>query len=150
MTNTKTIFNSPVDINDDLNVVDLNVSGTKNFRIAYPGKPDKCIKHSCWEGNSPGTCYKFREVECVKGENDLELPPYFALLNKNAMVFSNPCGHFGLSYGSVTGNTVTVVTSKAGKYNILVCADRNDACCQNYQDVVDAPVEEEENGSDHE
>ena len=46
------------------------------------------------------------------------------------------------------GDQVKVVTSKECILDVIVYADRNDACCQGYQDVVDAPVEE--NGSDHE
>jgi hypothetical protein len=114
-------------------------AATKAFVIDHPGDPTKQIAHSCWEGPSCGTMYKFREVECNHGSNFIDLPNYFNLINKDPMVFSNPVGHFGMSYGSVIGNVITLVTSKAGKYNILVCADRCDPAVKNWTVIRNKP-----------
>jgi hypothetical protein len=57
---------------------------------------------------------------------------------------SSPAGHFGLSYGSVAGNTVTLITSKAGPYNVCVFADRADPGAAGWTDVVDEPTQEDE------
>ena len=51
----------------------------------------------------------------------------------------NPIGHFGLSYGSISGSTVMLVTSKAGKYNICVFADRCDLGAEGWTDIIDEP-----------
>ena len=53
------------------------------------------------------------------------------------MVMSNDVGHFGLSHGTVTRNTVKLVTSKPVKYNILVMADRADEAAADFKDIVD-------------
>ena len=55
------------------------------------------------------------------------------------MAMSSPCGHFGLSHGTIEGNTVRLITSKAGKYNIIVMADRADPAAIGFQHVVDEP-----------
>jgi len=128
----------------DLNCTGTFTAGVKNFSIPYPGKDGKRIVHSCLEGNSPGVFYKFREVECVQGANELSLPQYYDLITENGMVLSNPVGHFGLSHGSVEGNTVRLITSKAGKYNVLVQADRADPAAAGFQDVIDEPEPPEE------
>ncbi len=82
------------------------------------------------------------------GTNWIDLPSYFSLINVNPSCYVSPVDCFCQFYASVQGGQVKVVTSKACVLDVLVYADRNDACCQGYQDVVDAPVEEEENGND--
>ena len=123
----------------DLNCTGTFTAGVKNFSIPYPGKDGKRIVHSCLEGDSPGVFYKFREVECVQGANEFSLPQYYDLIAKKGMVMSSPVGHFGLSHGSIEGNTVRLITSKAGKYNVLVMADRADPAAAGFQDVIDEP-----------
>jgi len=66
------------------------------------------------------------------------------LIAKDGMVMSSPVGHFGLSHGSIEGNTVRLITSKAGKYNVLVMADRADPAASGFQDVIDEPEAPEE------
>jgi len=128
----------------DFNCTGTFTAGVKNFSIPYPGKTGKRIIHSCLEGRLPGVYYRFREVECTQGANEFLLPEYYELITKNGMVMSSPVGHFGLSHGSIEGNTVRLITSKAGKYNVLVMADRADKCCDGFTDVIDEPEEDPE------
>jgi hypothetical protein len=127
----------------DVAITGSLTASSKAFLIDHPTDPTKQIAHSCWEGPTPGTMYKYREVDCIHGSNQLALPAYFNLINKDPMVFSSPVGHFGMSYGSVSENTVTLITSKAGKYNILVCADRSDPAVASWTVIRDKPVSPE-------
>jgi len=128
----------------DLNCTGTFTAGVKLFNIPYPGKAGKRIQHSCWEGNTCGICYKFREVECTQGTNEFSLPEYYESIAKDGMVMSSPVGHFGLSHGSIDGNTVRLITSKAGKYNVIVMADRADPAAAGFTDVIDEPEEDPE------
>ncbi len=84
----------------------------------------------------------------IHGVNFVHLPSYFSALNANPSVHCSAVNCFAQWYASVEGDRVKIVTSKECILDVIVYADRNDACCQGYQDVVDAPVEEELNGSD--
>jgi len=123
----------------DVAITGSLTASTKAFLIDHPGDSSKMIAHSCWEGPTPGTMYKYHKVDCIHGSNFIDLPDYFNLINKDAMVFSNPVGHFRMSYGSVDENVLTLVTSKAGKYNVLVCADRSDPAVKNWTVIRNKP-----------
>ena len=122
-----------------LNCTGTFTAGVKNFLIDYPGKPDKQIKHSCIEGNKPRNIYTFKGVELASGENVLQLPEYFKLINAEPMVITSSFKHFGLSYGEVIDNNCIITTNQAGKYNVLVIADRSDSAVDGWTDVVDKP-----------
>jgi hypothetical protein len=134
----------------DVNITGSLTASSKAFLIDHPTDSTKRIAHSCWEGPDCGTLYKFREVSCIHGSNLIDLPDYFNLINKDAMVFSNPVGHFGMSYGSVNENTVTLVTSKAGKYNVLVCANRADPAVASWTVIRDKPESQPDSEDDDE
>jgi hypothetical protein len=130
-------------------------SGSKSFDIPHPdpSKTNWRLRHGCIESDSQGSTLYKRKLECVKGENVLELPSYVEHLCEDIMCFCSPVKHFGNAYASVLGSTLHVTTSKAGFYNILIMADRKDPCAKEcfsgceYEEVVEeveAEVEEEE------
>ena len=105
---------------------------TKIFDIAHPdGEDDKRLRHWCIETDVPGgACQYWRTASLLKGANTIDLPSWFDLLCENALVFASPLEHFGLSWGKVVGNIVEVTTSKAGQYNVLICASRKHAAAK--------------------
>ena len=102
------------------------------------------------EHDGPGATLYQRQVVCPKGAIQVELPAYVEHLCENIMCFCSPLRHFGAAYAEVEGSTLTVTTSKAGTYNILMMGTRKDPCateCFNgceYEEAVEEVEEEEE------
>ena len=75
-----------------------------------------------------------RQVTAIKsGLLDCILPTYWQWLAKDAMVFVNGVGHTGNGYGEqdeLDGAVIHVHVTKPGRYNLLICAARNDECAR--------------------
>ncbi|MHA1408823.1 MAG: hypothetical protein ACTSQY_00645 [Candidatus Odinarchaeia archaeon] len=81
---------------------DLDVSGTKNFKITHPSDADKWLRHSSLEGPFVGTVYKGQST-LSNGSVTITLPDYFWALNK----------HTGFSYSlTPIGNYSKLYISK--------------------------------------
>src|SRR5205823_3609523 len=68
-----------------VNVVgDLNVVGLKLFRIDHPDDPEnKYLQHYCTEAPEPLNTYSGTAVLDGDGGARIDLPPYFAKINKD-------------------------------------------------------------------
>ena len=115
----------------------LHVNGsfqasTKAFDIADEGKGGRWrLRHSCVEADDGGSTAYRRQLDCVQGNNFLELPAWFEWLNEETLCWTSPVKHFGLSWAEIVPpRTVQITTSKAGKYNILIWSKRKDMCAQ--------------------
>ena len=73
---------------------------------------------------------------------------WFQHLATNVMVFVSPFKHFGQAWGkqdTLDPSVIQVTVSKGGVYNIMITADRNDACAlecpgeTEYLPVVELP-----------
>ena len=75
-----------------------------------------------------------RQVTAIKsGLLDCILPDFWQWLATDVMVFVNGVGHTGSGYGAadeLDGAVIHVHVTKAGKYNLLICASRNDKCAR--------------------
>ena len=73
-----------------------------------------------------------RQIECQRGNNELQMPDWFAHLCADVLCFTSPAGHhFGLSWAAQDEDDpskITVGASKSGLYNVLVTARRKDVC----------------------
>ena len=119
-------------------------ASTKAFDIADEGKGGRWrLRHSCVEADDGGSTAYRRQLDCVQGNNFLELPAWFEWLNEETLSWTSPVKHFGLSWAEVVGRTVQITTSKAGKYNILIWSKRKDMCAKEcWQGVeYEAPAE---------
>jgi hypothetical protein len=62
----------------------FGVSGTKSFRIDHPSDPEnKYLLHYCAEGPEPENVYNGKVVLNEQGEATVDLPAYFAAINKD-------------------------------------------------------------------
>ena len=132
------VADAPLEIGDMMNehgVVALGgiTSETNNFTIDHPDPAktdDYWLKHSAVESPTTGdNLYRWTK-ELTSGDNSLELPDYFNLLNKDAMVWVSPAGHFGAGYGDVNDNIATITVNEPGKYNILIIGTRKDEAAE--------------------
>lgn len=105
----------------------LNVTGSKNFRIDNPANPDEYLYHSAIESDKPRTQY-ILEIDVDETlEATHTMPDWFMGLNGNTCtVFCSPCKHFGAAYGEVLDGVLTIAANQAGKYHILIMAERSD------------------------
>ena len=74
-----------------------------------------------------GNIYKY-QLECIEGDNYIDLPDYFQHLNKDSLVWANPFKHFGRAWGEVVedGKKAKIVCEQSGLYNVLIFGDRKD------------------------
>ena len=72
-----------------------------------------------------------RQVDAAHGNNPIAMPSWFKYLCANVQCFASPVRHFGLCWADLDeddGNSVILGTSKAGIYNVMITAKRNDRC----------------------
>ena len=89
-----------------------------------------------------------RQITAVKaGITDLIMPDWFQHLATNVMIFCNGFKHHGTAWGEqdeLDSNVIHITTSKGGIYNIMVTADRKDACamtmCPQEVEYIPAPM----------
>ena len=104
--------------------------GSGSFDIPHPDPEKKethRLRHYFVETPSAGgNIYKY-QIECVAGDNYIDLPDYYQYLNKDSLVWVSPVKHFGRAWGEVEDNRkVKIVAEEKGIYNILVFGDRKD------------------------
>jgi hypothetical protein len=105
--------------------------GSGTFRIQYPteAKSDKFLYHSFVESPTAGdNMYRYAIDVDDSCKYEIEMPDYFANLNKDVQVWISPSKHFGRAYGSYNRNTnyTEIVSEQPGTYNILIIGTRND------------------------
>ena len=66
------------------------------------------------------------QIPCEVGSNTLALPEYFSWLAATPVVQVSPFRCFGVGWGEVTGNTLTVTVNLKGDYNVTVWGTRAD------------------------
>ncbi len=113
-----------------MSVIGSISKGSGSFDIAHPDPKKKethRLRHYFVETPSAGgNIYKY-QIECVAGDNYIDLPDYYQYLNKDSLVWVNPVKHFGRAWGEVEENRkVRIVVEKKGIYNILIFGDRKD------------------------
>lgn len=130
-----TVFNGSVNMTGDLDVTGAFTAGSKSFKIKHPepSKKDYYLVHSTVETNTAGdNIYRWSQ-ELTFGENEIILESYHKFLNANNMVWISPVEHFGAAWGKVddVSEKLKVMTSAAGKYNILLISTRIDEVAKN-------------------
>jgi hypothetical protein len=71
----------------------LAATGTKAFRIDHPADPqNKYLLHYCAEGPEPQNAYNGKATLDGRGEATIELPAYFAGINKDPRYTLTPIG----------------------------------------------------------
>jgi hypothetical protein len=118
-------------------------AGTKPFLIKHPDpeKPDWQLKHTAIESDDGGSCLYRRQLECIQGKNEFNLPSWFSHLNEDVMVWANAFKHRGLAWGETIGNVLHVDCSKAGVYNVLIFGKRKDPAAKNNWHGAEIPPE---------
>src|SRR5205085_63715 len=131
----------------------FGASGTKSFRIDHPFDPEnKYLLHYCAEGPEPQNIYNGTITTDGKGEAWVELPDYYAEINKSPRyqltVVDDTAGPGFVQVKvahKIKGNRFMIMTSAP---NIEVCwevkATRNDRWVQRYG----APVEVDKLGTE--
>jgi hypothetical protein len=76
-------FDGSVHVQDDLEVLgDLDVAGTKSFRVDHPSDPaNRYLYHYCTEGAEPLTLYSGTVALDRRGSATVRLPEWFGALN---------------------------------------------------------------------
>ncbi|QDP59294.1 MAG: hypothetical protein Tp136SUR676911_33 [Prokaryotic dsDNA virus sp.] len=136
-------------VNNKVTADSLNVTGSKNFRIDNPANPDEYLYHSAIESDKPRTQYILEIDVDATLEATHAMPDWFHGLNGNTCtVFCSPCKHFGQAYGEVTDGVLTLTANQAGRYHVLVMAERSDPNVANWLLTEPKPVEEDNEQSD--
>ena len=139
-----------LDITGDIRATGVVYGSVKSFDIAHPdpSKPDMRLRHWVTESNEPGgnLLYRF-QVDAVQGNNTIQMPDYFKHLATNVMCVASPVRHFGLCWADLDNNDSNCIilgTSRAGIYNVILTAKRNDICATTMcpQEVEYQPAEE--------
>ena len=112
----------------------IDNSTRKSFDIPSPNPAKKDthrLRHFSVEGDQVGGGLLYRrQITALKaGVTDLIFPDWFAYIAKNVMVFVNGVKHMGSGWGeqdSLDPCVVHITTSRGGKFNVLVTADRAD------------------------
>lgn len=99
--------------------------GTKPFDIPHQSRPGWRLRYRAIESPQASICIPFT-LECQPGDNSVTLPDYFGWLGTSPMIFVTPYKCFGVGWGDVQGQTLTVCVSLAGTYNVLLWATRAD------------------------
>ena len=72
-----------------------------------------------------------KQIDAPQGNTSIPMPSWFKHLCSGVMCFASPVRHFGSCWADLDAddaNTIVLGTSKAGLYNVLVTAKRNDHC----------------------
>ena len=141
-------YTGNVGINNQFPAYKLDVAGSfaatsKSFDIPHEGKGGNWrLAHCCVETDNQGSTLYKRTVECTEGNNFLELPEWFEWLCENPVCFTSSVKHFGSSWAEVSGRTLQISTTKAGKYNVLIFSERRDAGAKDVWAGVEYEAEE--------
>jgi hypothetical protein len=119
-------------------------AGTKPFLIKHPdpAKEGWQLKHTAIESDDQGSCLYRRQLECVQGKNQFDLPSWFSHLNEEVLVWANAFKHRGVAWGETIGNVLVVDASKAGVYNVLIFGKRKDPAAINNWKGAEIPPSE--------
>lgn len=129
---------------DNITANSLNVSGSKNFRIVNPVNENEYLYHSAIESDKPRTQYVLHITVDSSLTATYTLPDWFHSLNGNTCtVFPAPCRHFGQAYGEVSDGVLTLTANQAGKYHVLIMAERSDEAVKNWKLTETIPAEAE-------
>ena len=108
------------------------------------------LRHWCIETDEPGGSLLYRkQIDAAHGNNIIELPAWFKHVSTSVLCFASPVRHFGLCWAdqdSDDANQIILGTSKAGIYNVMITAKRNDICATTMcpQEVEYTPKELED------
>lgn len=107
---------------------DLRVSGTKNFRIPHPIKPDHHLLHGATESPVSGVEYWGEETLDKYGTFTVELPDYFeALTDQEGRAVLVTARGFVADWGDIKDGHFTVTGTPGGRFSWLVKAARSAA-----------------------
>lgn len=107
---------------------DLRVSGTKNFRIPHPIKPDHHLLHGATESPVSGVEYWGEETLDDQGSLTVELPDYFeALTDQEGRAVLVTARGFVADWGDISDGCFTVTGAPGGRFSWLVKAVRSAA-----------------------
>lgn len=137
------LFNGRVKVTCDLEIgakisgVELNISGTKNFRIDHPNDPaNRYLVHSCVESNEVLNVYSGSATTSgLENEVVVTLPEYFQSLNKDFRYQLTCINQFANAIVSkeISYNQFTIKTDKPNvKVSWVVYAVRNDKYMQDH------------------
>jgi hypothetical protein len=144
------VFEGDVVITDNLEVIngDLNVGGTKNFKIDHPLDPEnKYLLHASIESSEVLNIYTGNVVTDAKGEAVVALPEWFEALNKDLRYQLTVMGTFAQAIvaDEVRTNRFKIKTNVPNvKVSWLVTGVRSDATMQKH------PFRSEENKPERE
>jgi hypothetical protein len=116
----------------------LDVNGTKNFKIPHPTKPDHWLRHSVVESDVGGANVYRRSVTTIGNTAVLEMPDWFAPLNKDIDIFIQADKHFGRAFAEVSGNQITITSDQDGEYKLLIVGTRQDGATDGFE--VESPM----------
>lgn len=131
-----------VNVQEILNVIgDLNVNGSKNFRIDHPLDPqNKFLYHSAIESPTPLNMYRGNIITDQEGMATVILPDYFQALNIDYSYHLTVIGSFAqaIIHTEVQNNKFAIQTSEPNiKVSWQIIGQRNDPYTQDhpYTDV---------------
>ncbi len=123
-----------MDISGDLNCSGAITCGTKCFLISNPdpAKTGQMLRHWSVESSEPGGSLPYRkQIDAIHGNTIISMPSWFKHLTIDVLCFASPVRHFGLCWADLDSddaNQIILGTSKAGMYNVMITAKRNDHC----------------------
>jgi len=125
------VCNSPTNFLDNVFIdKNLNVNGTKNFRIDYPNDPDnKYLVHASIESNEVLNKYSGKIITDKNGESIVTLPEYFTDVNIDFRYQLTVIGVFAqaIIFREIDNNQFIIKTDQPNvKVSWEVTARRND------------------------
>jgi hypothetical protein len=126
-------FDGPVHIGDNLEVLgDLDVSGTKSFRVDHPGDPaNRYLYHYCAEGAEPLTLYSGTVVLDARGTARVHMPDWFGMVNADVRyqltAIGQPAPNLHVAGGATSGSFRIAGGPAGGEVCWQLTARRNDA-----------------------
>lgn len=114
----------------------MGATGTKTFIIDHPKDPEnKILRHFSVESNEVLNIYRGTAAFDANGEVRIELPDYFADINRNPTYQLTPIGGPGQLYikQKIENNRFVIAGGQSGmEVSWMVTAERNDAYLQQY------------------
>jgi hypothetical protein len=129
---------------------DLNVAGSKNFRIDHPLDPaNKVLLHAAVEGPERMNIYNGNVVTNAQGLATVELPAYFEALNADPRYQLTVIGQFAQAIiaDEIKENRFTIRTDKPGvKVSWQVIGTRKDAYALAHPFAAEQPKAQAQKG----
>lgn len=117
----------------------MTVVGTKNFVIPHPdpSKSEYNLRHSLLEGPTRGENVYRYEISTKNKQGAISLPDYFSFLNENVDVYISAVDILGYGTGTYDkeSNSVRVLVSDDGIYNVLVIGTRCDTGARSFDEL---------------